>query len=52
VIRRNANRRHMTDDHHGWTAGGSNSTGQSRGRDSRHARVPLAASAPRAGPGR
>ena len=39
VIRRKANHRHMTGDHHDRTLGG-NPAGQSRGRDSRHAQSP------------
>ena len=41
VIRRNTNRRHMIGDHHGRSGRESNSAGQSRGRDSRHAQYPL-----------
>jgi hypothetical protein len=39
VIRRKTNRRHMIGDHHGRDGWESNSAGQSRGRDSRHAQI-------------
>ena len=39
VMRRKANRRHMTGDRDGQAAGKANPAGQSRGRDSRHAQA-------------